>query len=217
MRGEGRAVCRVLGRRAARGALGPRDDGGASLVHGHHDLVPVAALRGTIDVHRVALRVTHEPRPGHRRARVRRAAVVRVAAVAVLPVVSQGVVAVALRRRCRGWSQEGAGGHVVVARVDRRPGAVPLHGDPAPVPHGAAGTLADVHRVSGAVADVAGLAKVVVAGLDEVVVVLLYIAPVDEVLLLLAVLFPAVVSSAAAQTDAPEVPAGRADVPRDVR
>ena len=215
VRGKGRAVRRVLGRRAARGALGPRDDRGAPLVHGHHDLVSVPALRGTVDVHRVALRITHEPRPGHRRARVRRAAVVAVAAVAFLPVVSQGVVAMALRRRRR--SQEGAGGHVVVARVDRRPGTVPLHGDPAPVPHGAAGTLADVHRVSGAVADVAGLSKVVVAGLDEVVVVLLYIAPVDEVLLLLAVLFPAVVSSAAAQTDAPEVPAGRADVPRDVR
>ena len=76
-----------------------------------------------------------------------------------------------------------------------------------------------MHRVSGAVADVAGLAKVVVAGLDEVVVVLLHVAPVNEVVLLLAVLFPAVVAGAgaAAQTDAPEVPAGRADVPRDVR
>ena len=182
-------------------------------MHGHHDLVSVPALRGTVDVNRVALRVPHESRPRHGRAGIRRAAVV--VAVTVLSVVSEGVMAVAARALCRRRSEEGAGGHVVVTRVGRRPGAVSLHGDPAPVPHGASGTLADVHRVSGAVADVAGLAKVVVAGLDEIVVVLLHVAPVDKVLLLLTVLFPAVIAGAA-QSNAPEVPAGHVNVPRDV-
>ena len=188
-------------------------------MHGHHDLVSVPALRGTVDVHRVALRVPRESRPGHGRAGVRPTAVVvvamAVAAVAVLSVVPECVV-VAARALCRRWrSEKGARGHVVVTRVDCRPGTVALHGDPASVPHGAPGTLADVHRVPGAVTDVAGLAKVVVASLHEVVVVLLHIAPVDEVMLLLAVVFPAVFAGAA-QANAPEVPAGRVNVPRDV-
>ena len=83
-----------------------------------------------------------------------------------------------------GRPEEGTGRHVVIAGVDRAAG-VALDGDAAAaVAHGAAGALADVHGVPRAVAHL-GLAVVVVAGLHEVVVVLLHVAAaVDRVLVL---------------------------------